>query len=181
MAEDGEKERRRRKSPARVAQTAHEGVLGRRVPSPVGAELGESNSRVRSVKRPAGQYGAELRVGSSRKSPLRHDSIHGPGRRSRARRDCRPRPSPRRRRRPPTRLRRGIPPPHRPVARRRTTGDWWRIHRRGHGPTGRGGFSRRARHRDRVRSCPPSRACHRRARSAGTRCPSDRLPAVRGV
>lgn len=45
----------------------------------------------------------------------------------------------------------------------------------------RGGFSRRARHRDRVRSCPPSWACHRRARSAGTRCPSDRLPAVRGV
>ena len=45
----------------------------------------------------------------------------------------------------------------------------------------RGGFSRRARHRDRVRSCPPSRACRRRARSAGTRCPSDRLPAVRGA
>ncbi len=43
------------------------------------------------------------------------------------------------------------------------------------------GVSRRARHRDRVRSCPPSRACPRRARSAGTRCPSDRLPAVRGV
>ncbi len=42
----------------------------------------------------------------------------------------------------------------------------------------RGGFSRRVRHRDRVRSCPPSRACHRRARSAGTPCPSDRLPAM---
>jgi hypothetical protein len=34
---------------------------------------------------------------------------------------------------------------------------------------------------DRVRSCPPSQACHRRARSAGTRCPSDWRPAVRAA
>jgi hypothetical protein len=45
----------------------------------------------------------------------------------------------------------------------------------------RGGFSRRAGHRGRVRSCPPSWGCHRRARSAGTRCLSDWRPAVRGV
>ncbi len=43
-----------------------------------------------------------------------------------------------------------------------------------------GGVSPRAGHRDRVRSCPRSRGCRRRARSAGTRCPSDRLRAVRG-
>lgn len=45
----------------------------------------------------------------------------------------------------------------------------------------RGGLSLRFRHRDRVRSCPPSRECRRRARSAGTRCPSGWLPGVRGA
>lgn len=44
-----------------------------------------------------------------------------------------------------------------------------------------GRLSLRVQHRDRVRSCPPPGACRRRARSAGTRCPSDWLPAVRGV
>lgn len=57
----------------------------------------------------------------------------------------------------------------------------WRITADDTDPPGADDFTRHARHHDRVRSCPPSRACHRRARSAGTRCPSDRLRAVRGV
>lgn len=41
-------------------------------------------------------------------------------------------------------------------------------------------FGRPGRGRDRVRSCPPSGACRQQVRSAGTRCPSDWSPAVRG-